>query len=187
MKLKLKFRQYFDTANLGVVVETAAKLAYQEYCNFISPSNSQLFLSSILLNTAAGSYGDAAIAGMSITTKIIMFVASVMIGIGQGFSPVSGYNYGAKRYDRVKQAYKFTLCAGSILMGSVAVVIFIFARQIMNGFINDSQAVEIGVAALRWQVAFIPFHPPPLSSSCLSSFSSFFHLPFPLHFFTSNL
>ena len=116
-------------------------------------------ISSILLNTAAGSYGDAAIAGMSITTKIIMFVASVMIGIGQGFSPVSGYNYGAKRYDRVKQAYKFTLCAGSILMGSVAVVIFIFAKQIMNGFINDSQAVEIGVAALRWQVAFIPFHP----------------------------
>ena len=50
MKLKLKFRQYFDTANLGVVVETAAKLAYQEYCNFISPSNSQLLLSSILLN-----------------------------------------------------------------------------------------------------------------------------------------
>lgn len=116
-------------------------------------------ISSILLNTAAGSYGDAAIAGMSITTKIIMFVASVMIGIGQGFSPVSGYNYGAKRYDRVKQAYKFTLCAGSVLMGSVAIVIFIFAKQIMNGFINDSQAVEIGVAALRWQVAFIPFHP----------------------------
>lgn len=50
MKLKLKFRQYFDIANLGVVVETAAKLAYQEYCNFISLSNSQLFLSSILLN-----------------------------------------------------------------------------------------------------------------------------------------
>ena len=115
-------------------------------------------ISSILLNTAAGAYGDAAIAGMTITTKIVMFIASIMIGVGQGFSPVSGYNFGAKRYDRVKQAYKFTLTAGFILMGSLATIIFIFANQIMNAFINDINVVKIGVAALRWQVAFLPFH-----------------------------
>ena len=115
-------------------------------------------ISSILLNTAAGAYGDAAIAGMTITTKIVMFIASIMIGVGQGFSPVSGYNFGAKRYDRVKQAYTFTLTAGFILMGSLATIIFIFANQIMNAFINDLNVVKIGVAALRWQVAFLPFH-----------------------------
>lgn len=115
-------------------------------------------ISSILLNTAAGAYGDAAIAGMTITTKIVMFIASIMIGVGQGFSPVSGYNFGAKRYDRVKQAYTFTLTAGFILMGSLATIIFIFANQIMNAFINDINVVKIGVAALRWQVAFLPFH-----------------------------
>ena len=115
-------------------------------------------ISSILLNTAAGAYGDAAIAGMTITTKIVMFIASIMIGVGQGFSPVSGYNFGAKRYDRVKQAYTFTLTAGFILMGSLATIIFIFANQIMNAFINDISVVKIGVAALRWQVAFLPFH-----------------------------
>ena len=115
-------------------------------------------ISSILLNTAAGAYGDAAIAGMTITTKIVMFIASIMIGVGQGFSPVSGYNFGAKRYDRVKQAYTFTLTAGFILMGSLATIIFIFANQVMNAFINDLNVVKIGVAALRWQVAFLPFH-----------------------------
>ena len=115
-------------------------------------------ISSILLNTAAGAYGDAAIAGMTITTKIVMFIASIMIGVGQGFSPVSGYNFGAKHYDRVKQAYTFTLTAGFILMGSLATIIFIFANQIMNAFINDLNVVKIGVAALRWQVAFLPFH-----------------------------
>ena len=115
-------------------------------------------ISSILLNTAAGAYGDAAIAGMTITTKIVMFIASIMIGVGQGFSPVSGYNFGAKRYDRVKQAYTFTLTAGFILMGSLVTIIFIFANQIMNAFINDLNVVKIGVAALRWQVAFLPFH-----------------------------
>ena len=125
------------------------------------PSLSRQGLSSvatILLNTTAGAYGDAAIAGMSITTKIVMFVAGIMIGIGQGFSPVSGYNYGAKRYDRVKKAYSFTVISGFIVLGIISTVIFIFARQIMNSFINDSKAVEIGVAALRWQISFIPFH-----------------------------
>ena len=115
-------------------------------------------VSSILLNTAAGAYGDAAIAGMTITTKIVMFVASIMIGVGQGFSPVSGYNYGAKHYDRVKQAYKFTVTTGFILMGSLAVLIFIFANNIMNMFIKDFDVVAIGGETLRWQVTFLPFH-----------------------------
>ncbi|MCR4579262.1 MAG: MATE family efflux transporter [Treponema sp.] len=116
-------------------------------------------IATILLNTMAGRFGDAAIAGMSITTKIIMFVASIMIGIGQGFSPVSGYNYGAKRYDRVKQAYRFMLTSGFCIMLAFASVIFIFARQIMAAFIDDEAARAVGSAALRWQVSFIPFHP----------------------------
>jgi putative MATE family efflux protein len=115
-------------------------------------------VSSILLNTAAGAYGDVAIAGMTITTKIVMFVASIMIGVGQGFSPVSGYNYGAKHYDRVKQAYKFTVITGFLLMGFFATIIFIFANNIMNMFIKDFDVVAIGVETLRWQVTFLPFH-----------------------------
>lgn len=116
-------------------------------------------IATILLNTTAVAYGDSAVAAMSITTKIVMFVASIMIGIGQGFSPVSGYNYGAKRYDRVKQAYWFMIKCGFSVMAFFAVVIFIFAEQIMHGFIDDGAAVAVGVVALRWQIAFIPFHP----------------------------
>ncbi|SEQ56614.1 putative efflux protein, MATE family [Treponema bryantii] len=116
-------------------------------------------VATILLNTTAGAYGDSAVAAMSITTKIVMFVAAIMIGIGQGFSPVSGYNYGAKRYDRVKKAYRFLVGSGFAIMACFAIVIFIFANQIMHGFIKDEAAVAVGVVALRWQIAFIPFHP----------------------------
>lgn len=116
-------------------------------------------IASILLNTSASVYSDAAVAAMSIATKILMFVASIMIGIGQGFSPVSGYNYGAKRYDRVKKSYWFMVLSGSSLMTFLAVVIFIFAHPILRGFINDDTAIGIGVTALRWQVSFMPFHP----------------------------
>ena len=116
-------------------------------------------IATILLNTTAVAYGDSAVAAMSITTKIVMFVASIMIGIGQGFSPVSGYNYGAKRYDRVKKAYWFMIKCGFSVMAFFAIVIFVFAEQIMHGFIDDEAAVAVGVVALRWQIAFIPFHP----------------------------
>lgn len=113
----------------------------------------------ILLNRAAGNYGDAAVAGMTIVTKLVMFLASVMIGIGQGFTPVAGYNYGAGRYDRVKEAYRFTVAAGFTLLAVLSGIGFIFARQIMERFIEDSEAIRIGTNAFRWQVAVLPLHP----------------------------
>ena len=116
-------------------------------------------VATILLNTAAIKYGDAAVAAMAICGKIVWFVGSIMIGIGQGFTPVSGYNYGAKRYDRVKDAYFFMVKCGAVVMTSFGLVIFIFAKQILTSFINDDMAVQIGVTALRWQISFIPFLP----------------------------
>ena len=115
--------------------------------------------SAILLNNAAKTYGDVdAIAAMTIVTKICMFVASIMIGIGQGFSPVSGYNYGAKRYDRVKQAYKFLVLSGMCIMSLFAIPGFIFAKQIISVFRDDPGVISVGIVALRWQIAFLPLH-----------------------------
>ena len=115
-------------------------------------------IATILLNTNAAVYGDSAVAAMSIVTKIVMFIASVMIGIGQGFTPVSGYNYGAKRFDRVKKAYWFTVLAGFSVMFVFAAVCFIFAPQIMKFFRNDINVIQIGKIALRFQVAVLPLH-----------------------------
>lgn len=116
-------------------------------------------IATILLNRNAGVYGDSAVAAMSIVTKIVMFVASIMIGIGQGFTPVSGYNYGAKRYDRVKKAYWFTVTAGVSVLGIFAIFGCIFAPQILKAFIDDEVAVKIGTVALRCQICVLPLHP----------------------------
>lgn len=73
-----------------------------------TPSLSRQGLGSIatlVLNVAAGAYGDAAIAGMSIVTRISFFTYAVVIGLGQGFQPLCGFCYGAKLYDRVKEAF----------------------------------------------------------------------------------
>lgn len=124
-------------------------------------------ISTILLNRAASDYGDSALAGMSIVMRLIQIVASVMIGIGQGFTPVSGYNYGAKDYNRVKKAYFFTVRAGFFCLAVCAALLFAFAPQIIRLFRDDSDVIKIGAAALRFQAAGLPFHSFIISTNML--------------------
>ena len=115
-------------------------------------------VATILLNRACASYGDGAVAAMAIVTKIVMFIASIMIGIGQGFTPVAGYNYGAKRYDRVKKAYWFTVFSSMTILGVFAFFGVIFAKEIITFFRNDLEVIKVGTVALRWQIAVLPLH-----------------------------
>ena len=115
-------------------------------------------IASIMLNKTAAGFGVSAVAAMAIVLKIIMFIASLMIGIGQGFSPVSGYNYGAKRYDRVRKAYVFLVVSGACVMSLLAAFAVIFAPQIIRAFRNDPEVIAIGTVTLRWQAAFLPLH-----------------------------
>lgn len=124
-------------------------------------------IATILLNNGAALYGDAAIAAMSITTRVIMFVASIMIGIGQGYTPVSGYNYGAHLYKRVKEAYWFTVRLGAVILTVCAATLFIFAPQIISLFLHDEEVIEIGSRALRFQACTLPLHAIIISTNML--------------------
>ena len=115
-------------------------------------------VATVLLNRAAGIYGDAAIAAMSIVTKISMLVLCICIGVGQGFMPVAGFNYGAKRFDRVKKAFKFTLITDTAIMVFLGTVIFIFAPSFVKLFrANDPIVIEIGTTVMRAQCIAMPF------------------------------
>lgn len=124
-------------------------------------------ISTILLNRTAVGYGDAAVAGMAIVTRVVMFIASVMIGIGQGFSPVSGYNFGAKRYDRVKEAFRFTIISSFILLTAFSTVIWMVAPELVRAIRNDPAVVAVGVVALRFQLCLMPSHSIIISTNML--------------------
>lgn len=114
-------------------------------------------LSTIMLNVAAGAYGDAAIAGMSIVTRICMFINSFVIGFGQGFQPVCGFNYGAGLYRRVREGFYFCIKTGVIFLTICAIIGYIFAPEIVSWFRKDDPLViEIGARALRWQLITLP-------------------------------
>lgn len=117
-------------------------------------------IASILLNKQATVYGDAAVAAMAIVTKVFMMIFSVMIGFGQGYQPVAGFNYGAGKKERVKQSIKFTLSVGMIGMSSAAALLFFAAPHLMKLFISDDPTVlEIGTMALRAQAISMPLIP----------------------------
>lgn len=114
-------------------------------------------VATICLNHAAGVYGDAAIAGMSIVSRIMMFVNSALIGFGQGFQPVCGFNYGAKKYKRVLDAFFFCVKVAFFCLTGVAVLVFIFAPQLVTIFRKgDVDVIRVGTAALRYSIVALP-------------------------------
>ena len=117
-----------------------------------------LSISTILLNVAAKEYGDSAIAGMAITTRIIYILNAIVIGLGQGYQPVCGFNYGAKLYGRVCEGFWFCVKAGTLFFLTCSVLGYIFAPEAVAIFRKeDAMVIEIGAEALRWQLIALPF------------------------------
>ena len=115
-------------------------------------------LATITLNHAAGTYGDAVIAAMGVVQRISMFGASAMLGFGQGFQPVCGFNYGAKLYDRVKRGFWFCIKVSGGFLAVVSVLGFIFAPELIALFRDDPAVIACGAAALRFQCLTFPGH-----------------------------
>ena len=114
-------------------------------------------IATLLLNRSAGFYGgDAAIAGMSITTRVTMFMSSALIGFGQGYQPVCSFNYGAGLKNRVREGFFFCLKWGTVFLTVIGALCFIFAPQIIGWFRDDPAVIEVGRVALRCQAAVLP-------------------------------
>lgn len=114
-------------------------------------------VATICLNHAAGVYGDAAIAGMSIVTRIMMFANSALIGFGQGFQPVCGFNYGAKKYRRVLEAFYFCVKVSFVFLTFISIAVYIFASQLVALFRKDDiEVITVGTTALRYSVIAFP-------------------------------
>ncbi len=107
-------------------------------------------LASVTLNRAVRAYGDPALAAMTVVARVVHFQGSVMRGMGQGCQPVTGYNFGARRYDRVKRAYRFTVRTSTLLLAAASVVIFLWAPEILALFrAEDQEVICMGTFALR--------------------------------------
>ena len=108
-------------------------------------------IGSMLLNVAARNYGDAAVAGMSIVSRIFQFVLSVAIGVGQGLQPVAAFNYGARRFARVRKAAIFTISTAFVFMAVLNSLCWFNAEPLIRLFRDDPEVTAVALPALRYQ------------------------------------
>ena len=128
-------------------------------------------ISSVILNTTAGALGgDAAIAGMSVVTRVMMLAFSALIGFGQGFQPVCAFNYGAKKYERVREGFWFCVRYGTAFLLLLAIPGVLFSPRIVEFFRDDPDVVAVGSVALRFIACAFPLNAfTTMSNMCLQS------------------
>ncbi len=124
-------------------------------------------VSTMVLNGRAKLYGDAAIAAMSIVNRVCNFLFCVGLGIGQGFQPVSGFNYGARLYSRVRRGFFFTLGFGTAMISAFALAGGLLAAPIARLMRDDPDVIAIAVPAMRVQCAALLFMPLSTCSTML--------------------
>ena len=113
-------------------------------------------LSSALLNIQAAPFGAAAVAAISIANKLYMLVRHIVLGIGQGFQPIAGYCFGAKRYSRVKKVFWYATASATVICVALAVAVYFFREPIMTWFRDDPDVVQIGSMMLAFLCVTIP-------------------------------
>ena len=119
-----------------------------------APSFGRQGLNSIggmLLNLAARSYGDAAVAGMSIVSRIFLFIISVAIGVGQGLQPVASFNYGARKYRRVRQAAIFTIEAAFCMLVVLVGLCWVNGDALIRLFRDDPAVTAVALPTFHYQ------------------------------------
>ncbi|MBQ6374879.1 MAG: MATE family efflux transporter [Clostridia bacterium] len=117
-------------------------------------------VATILLNGSAAVYGDEAVAAMSIVSRITFFVFALGLGIGQGFQPVCAFNYGAKKYARLRQAFRVTVIMAESVLVVMAGTCLLTSGGLIALFRDDPGVIKIGTRALRLQmltILFLPF------------------------------
>ncbi len=137
-----------NIADYGLIVKTGLPTVFRQGLGSLSTT---------LLNVQVKVYGDAAIAAVGIANKIYMLLRSFVLGIGHGFQPVAGYNYGARKNDRVKKAFWVATAVGTVVAGLSGAVLLLFSRQVI-GFFNPEteEALRIGSRMLIMMGVSLP-------------------------------
>ena len=113
-------------------------------------------IGAIVLNHAAGNYGDAAIAAMTVVNRIMQTAGSALIGFGQGFQPVCGFNYGAGLWHRVREGFWYCVRTSAVFLVILACVGSAFAPQLISLFRDDPDVIRFGTLAMRLQCLTFP-------------------------------
>ena len=147
--LKLRIQNFKPNRKMmGEIIKIGAPNLFQ---------SGLLIVAQILMNNAAGVYGDAPLAGMNVVNKVSHIIILGLNGFAMGFQPMCGYCFGAKLYKRVKEGLIFTLQVGLAIVTALCVITYIFAPQIIALFrADDLEVIDVGSRIMRAHVLVMP-------------------------------
>ena len=121
--------------------------------------NGLAVISAIVLNNIAGGISDSVLAGIGVSTKIMMFPFGIILGFGTGFQPVAGFNWGAKQYERVLAGYRFAAVTAAVGAAVMGLALAVFAEPLILLFAKADPAMqETGALCIRLQCLALPAH-----------------------------
>ena len=149
--LRLSIRNFrFKWSIIGEIISVGSSSLFR---------NGLAVVTAILLNDLAGNISDSVLAGIGVCTKVMMFPFSIILGFCTGFQPVAGFNWGAKRYDRVLKSFRFSSVVAIIGGVVMAAVLIVFADPIIIAFAGDDpQMRAIGALSIRLQSIALIVH-----------------------------
>lgn len=156
---------YLTRRSMLVLSPKRIKVEKNVIIDVVSVGSSSMFraglaiVAAIVLNKLAGEISDSVLASIGVATKVMMFPFGFILGFGQGFQPVAGYNWGAKQYDRVLKSYGFASKMAFWGAGVMALLIGVFANGLIMLFTDsDVQMMQIGALSIRLQCIALPVH-----------------------------
>ena len=149
--LHLSIRNFKPTKDIiSKVVSVGSSSMFRNGLNVIS---------AILLNNIAGGISDSVLAAVGVSNKIMMFPFCIILGFGNGFQPVAGFNWGAKRFNRVEESYKFSAKISLIGSAVMALLIALFCDKLIILFAGtDMEMRRIGAFCILAQCIALPVH-----------------------------
>lgn len=141
VKIKLRF---FEIRQLRPIFSTGMPTFFRNIMRAIGMD---------ILDVVSAPFGVPAVAAMTIVNRIVTFSNSLRGGLGQGYQPVCGFNYGAGKFDRVRKGYRITVWSTAGILAVISTFQLIFAPYFILIFQTNPEVIRIGAEALRWQSA----------------------------------
>lgn len=142
--------------NLIIKKDVAVKITSLGFGQFVMELATSIV--SLILNRSLIQYGgDMAISGMGIVTSIQALILMPLMGINMGLQPIVGYNFGAQKMGRVKEALKLAIIGGSLISIIGFIIVQLFPSQLVSLFSkNDEDLMQFTVYALRVFLLMLP-------------------------------
>jgi putative MATE family efflux protein len=122
---------------------------------FVRQSGTSIMV--LLTNNLLKMYGGGlAIASYGMINRLLIFILMPIFGLVQGFQPIAGYNYGAKKFDRVKSSLLLSTAYATLIASVSWLIIQLFPRQILSVFSSDQALLDIATPALKITMLAIP-------------------------------